>query len=159
MRLAPCNHFFCPNCVKTTATRKVKPTCTGRRCRNTHNPPQPEYRLLRPADVARVEKRVFRISANNMMGHISDASCDPGLFEVVIGLWNGPKDTDLDTVRNSSCTSTYSYFVHCSSDFSHWNFTALESHSEKQLRSDCLNSKRCPRGWRTSDSPMREPNK
>lgn len=112
MRLAPCNHFYCPNCVKTNAKRKAKPMCTVRSCKNTHNPPPPEYRLLHPVDVARVEKRVFHISANNMTGHISNnADNDPGLFEVVIGVWNGAKDSDLDTVLLSS--SRIRIFVYC----------------------------------------------
>ena len=106
MRLAPCNHFYCPNCVKANAAKKAKPTCTGHGCRHTHNPPPPEYHLLRPADVPRVEQRVFHISSNNMTGHISKAyDDDPGLFEVVIGVWNGPTDTDLDTVLYSSSRS------------------------------------------------------
>lgn len=112
--MTPCDHLYCPNCVKTWALKKPKPTCTGYRCKNKHDA-APEFRLLRPEDGARVESRVFHISSDNMARHVPTSSPDRGLFEVVIGIWKGPNDSDLDTVQYRTVVSilysTYTVLV------------------------------------------------
>lgn len=96
LRLSPCGHLLCPTCALALLKSKQTPTCTAQACKRSGHPSS--LRPLREADRGRVTIRAFRVAPANMDNYVVERDDDRGLFELIIGLWNGMGDKDLDEV-------------------------------------------------------------